>query len=64
MCNLRLAFQERDELLKLKAEEHTKYGYPADDKFYIWFVFIVIFFAFLLIVYYCLGTTGDASRVS
>jgi len=27
---------ERGELLKLKAEEHEKYGYPPSDEFFIW----------------------------
>lgn len=34
---------ERGELLKLKSEEHEKYGYPASDEFYLWYVSNIIF---------------------
>ncbi len=27
---------ERDDLLKIKKEQHEKYGYQFDDEFYIW----------------------------
>ncbi|KAF8308563.1 metallopeptidase MepB [Clavulina sp. PMI_390] len=31
-----LGVRERDELLKLKAAEHEKYGYPPSNEFFIW----------------------------